>query len=101
MADNDNEMNGSETTSEETKAPKGTTPKEFRKEKKKGATIWSKIAKFFRDFRSEMKKVVWLSKKQLKTNTILVIIAICVAAVAIGIFDYLCSTGLDLLGRLV
>ena len=42
---------------------KGTKNKEESKKKKGG------IAKFFRDLRSELKKVVWPSRKQVVNNT--------------------------------
>lgn len=43
--------------------------------------FFGKIAKFFRDTIGEMKKVVWPSKKQIKNNTIIVLVVVLVAAV--------------------
>ena len=37
------------------------------------------IAKFFRDTKSELKKVVWPSKADVKTNTIVVLVTVAIA----------------------
>ncbi len=47
----------------------------------------SRIAKFFRDTKSELKKVVWPSKKDVKTNTIVVLVCVVIAAVAMILLD--------------
>ena len=41
------------------------------------------IAKFFRDTKSELKKVVWPSKADVKTNTIVVLVTVMIALDAI------------------
>lgn len=53
-----------------------------------------RIPKFFRDQKSEVKKIVWPSKKQVINNTGIVLIAIALFAIAVGSFDWI-------LGRLV
>ena len=58
------------------------------------ASIVSRISKFFRDQRSEIKKIVWPSKKQVLNNTGIVLIVAALAAVVVGGFDWV-------LGRLV
>ena len=45
------------------------------------------IAKYFKDTKSELKKVVWPSKKQILNNTGVVLIAIAISAVFIGGLD--------------
>lgn len=47
-----------------------------------------RIPKFFRDQKSEVKKIVWPSKKQVVNNTGIVLIAIVLFAVAVGSFDW-------------
>ena len=47
--------------------------------------FFGKCAKFFRDTKSELKKVVWPSKEDVKTNTIVVTVAI--AAVVMILLD--------------
>ena len=49
--------------------------------------FFSRIAKYFRDVRSEMKKVVWPSKKDVKTNTITVLVVVIAAAVVLIVLD--------------
>ena len=43
--------------------------------------FFSGIAKYFRDTRSEMKKVVWPTKEQTRNNTVVVIAVVIIAAV--------------------
>ena len=45
------------------------------------------IAKYFKDTKSEMKKVVWPSKKDVKTNTITVIAVVLIAAIVLIVLD--------------
>ena len=47
----------------------------------------ARVSKFFRDTKSELKKVVWPSKADVKTNTIVVIITVAVAAVVMILLD--------------
>jgi len=59
--------------------------------------IASKIGRFFRDMRGEVKKVVWPSKKQIINNTVIVIVFMVIAAVLIGGFDMILSALVNLL----
>ena len=43
--------------------------------------------KFFRDTKSELKKVVWPSKQDVKTNTIVVLVTVAIAAVVMILLD--------------
>ena len=43
------------------------------------------VAKFFRDTKSELKKVVWPSKADIKTNTVVVVVMIALDAIFGGI----------------
>ena len=47
----------------------------------------ARVSKFFRDTKSELKKVVWPSKADVKTNTIVVFITVAVAAVVMILLD--------------
>jgi len=76
-------------------------------EKKKGffagiKRFFKNIAKFFRDTRSEMKKVVWPNKKQV-INTVVVLVVVLLSAVVIfildAVFGFGLSTVLDLLAK--
>ena len=44
-------------------------------------------AKFFRDTKSELKKVVWPSKEDTKTNTVVVLVTVAIAAVVMIALD--------------
>lgn len=59
------------------KVPFGTRVKNF----------FGRIAKYFKDTKSELKKVVWPSKKQVKTNTITVVAVVLIAAVVLIVLD--------------
>ena len=54
----------------------------------------SKAAKFFKEVKSEMKKVAWPSKKQVINNTLIVIAAVLVIGVFIWLLDLLFQFGL-------
>ena len=47
----------------------------------------ARVSKFFRDTKSELKKVVWPSKADVKTNTIVVLLTVAIAAVVMILLD--------------
>lgn len=49
--------------------------------------FFAHIGKFFRDTKSELKKVSWPSKKETKTNTIVVLAVVAIAAVVMIALD--------------
>ena len=55
----------------------------------------NKVVKFFKEVKSEMKKVVWPSKKQVIKNTLIVIAAVVLIGVVIWALDLLFSFGLN------
>ena len=58
------------------------------------------LSKWFREMKSELKKVVWPSGKQLLNNTLIVLAAVLVVGVVVCLFDFLADSGVALLGRL-
>lgn len=46
-----------------------------------------KSKKFFREVKAEMKKVTWPGRKEVVSNTFIVIVSVAIAAVVIGFFD--------------
>ena len=56
-----------------------------RTDKKLG--FFKRVAKWFREMKSELKKVVWPSKKQVRTNTITVLVVVLIAAVVLVLLD--------------
>lgn len=57
------------------------------KKKNKKPNIFKRIAKFFRECRSEMKKVTWLSGKETFKSSLIVIVVTLVLCVTIGLID--------------
>lgn len=55
------------------------------------------IAKYFKDTKSELKKVVWPSKKDVKTNTITVIAVVVAAAIVLIVLDLIFGGAIQLL----
>ena len=51
----------------------------------------SKAAKFFREMRSELKKVVWPTKEQVLKNTLIVAGCVLVVGLFIWLFDFFAS----------
>ena len=51
--------------------------------------FFKRVGKWFRDMKSELKKVIWPSKKELSKNTLVSLVAIVVSSVVIWGFDEL------------
>ena len=60
----------------------------------------SKVKDAWRGFKSEFKKIVWPSWKQVRKNTLVVIVIIAVCAVVIGALDIAFSSGISALAGL-
>ena len=70
-------------------------------EKKKGffASVKERVlefGRFFRDIKSEMKKVVWPTKKQVLNNTGIVAVVVVIAAVILSLLDLIFGFGLGM-----
>ena len=50
------------------------------------------IAKYFRELKSELKKVVWSTPKQVLKNTLIVVACVLVVGVFIWLFDFVAQT---------
>ncbi len=61
--------------------------KEKAKAKAKGIKKPNRVVKYFRDLKSEFKKVVWPSKQKVINNTAVVVVAMCVCGIAIWGID--------------
>ena len=48
---------------------------------------WRAICRYFRELRSELKKVVWSTPKQVAKNTLIVIVCVLVVGAFIWLFD--------------
>lgn len=57
----------------------------------------SRIAKYFRELRSELKKVVWPTFQQVVKNTLIVLACVLILGVFIWLFDFVARFGIDAL----
>lgn len=55
----------------------------------------NKLAKFFRETKSEVKKVTWPSKKQLIHNTLIILAFIIITGIILAICDMAFSSGMS------
>ena len=62
---------------------------------------WGAIRRYFRELRSELKKVVWSTPKQVAKNTLIVIACVIIVGVFIWVFDFVSQTGIAGLINLV
>ena len=60
-----------------------------------------RVKKFFREYKSELKKVVWSPARDVKKNTIVVIVVALAFAIAIGILDVVFSRGFSSITNLI
>lgn len=78
------------------------TMTQSKKEKVKKADNPNKgrVKKYFRDVRSEFKKITWPTKKQVWNNTVVVLVTVLIFGIIIWTLDYLLVSGRDLLMNL-
>ena len=55
------------------------------------------IARYFRELRSELKKVVWPTPKQVLKNALVVLACVVVVGVFIWLFDFVAQFGINAL----
>ena len=61
------------------------------------ARAWGAICRYFRELRSELKKVVWPTPAQVLKNTLIVLVCVLVVGVFIWLFDFVSRVGIDAL----
>ena len=62
---------------------------------------WGKVAKYFRELRSELKKVTWPSVQTVLKNTLVVVACVVCVGVFIWLFDFVAGAGITGLINLV
>jgi preprotein translocase subunit SecE len=67
----------------------------------KKPSIWSRMGKFFRDCKSEFKKLVWPTKQQLLKNSALVLVSIVVVGLSLALVDFGLNKGVFALKDLI
>ena len=65
------------------------------------ARTWGKVKKYFRELRSELKKVVWPTPQQVLKNTAIVVCCVLAIGVFIWLFDFVADLGITKLLSLV
>ena len=60
-----------------------------------------KVKKFVSDYKSELKKVTWSSKEDVRRNTITVIVVIVALVIVIALLDMIFSGGIEALSHLI
>ena len=65
------------------------------------ARTWAGSRRYFRELRSELKKVVWPTPKQVLKNTLIVAACVVAVGVFIWVFDYVAQIGINALIGLV
>ncbi len=58
---------------------------------------WGKVTRYFRELKSELKKVVWPTPKQVAKNTMIVLASIVIVGIFIWAFDYVAGNGIQAL----
>ena len=58
---------------------------------------WHKTCKYFRELRSELKKVVWSTPQQVLKNAAIVACCVLAVGVFIWLFDFVANIGIDAL----
>ena len=66
----------------------------------KKPTIMKRLIKFFRDYKSEVKKIVWPSFKDVVKNTVIVLIMCAVVGAFIWLLDFGLAKLLDVIWAL-
>lgn len=74
--------------SNEVAASKSNNAKDAKDPKPKKEGFAKKAGRFFREIRSEFKKIVWPSKKQVLNNTAVVLVFMVVCAIVIWLLDW-------------
>ena len=69
--------------------------KDKKSEKKPG--FFARVGKWFRDMKSELKKVQWPTRKQTINNTLIVIACVVVVGIVIALFDFVAGEAIGLL----
>ena len=60
-------------------------------------TTWGKVCRYFRELKSELKKVVWSTPQQVLKNAAIVVGCVLVVGVFIWLFDFVAGIGIGAL----
>ena len=65
------------------------------------ARAWGAVCRYFRELKSELKKVVWPTPKQVVKNTLIVLAAVVIVGIFIWVFDIVAKEGIEALINLI
>lgn len=71
-------------------------PKKTEAKSKDKQNPLQKVARFFRELKSEFKKIVWPTKKQILQDTLTVVAVVLVLGIAVWLLDWLFISGFQL-----
>lgn len=80
---------------------KQTEKKPIVKPAKEKVPFIQRVKKFFKDYKSELKKIVWSSKDQVVKNTTVVVALVVVSGVVLVLLDLAFNMGITALGKLI
>ena len=63
--------------------------------------FFDRVKKWFREMKSELKKVVWPTPKQIGKNTLVALVMMALSAILLGGFDWLAGAAVNALITLV
>ena len=89
----------SEKTEKSSKSEK--KDKSAKKGKDKKTSFSARVSRWFREMRSELKKVIWPTPKQIGKNTLVALVMMAASAILLGGFDWLASAAVNALITLV
>ncbi|NLZ36734.1 MAG: preprotein translocase subunit SecE [Clostridiales bacterium] len=83
------------------KAVKTAKPAKPAKPKSSKPSVKDRAAKFIREYRSELKKIVWFSREATLKSSVFVIISLLICAIVLGVTDFTLSKAILALGKLI
>jgi preprotein translocase, SecE subunit, bacterial len=101
MADKEKKAADTAAKAEVTGDKESTKVQKAEKPEKPKVTLGERLSKFWREYKSELKKIVWFSREDTIRSTVLVLVTIAVVSVVISALDMSFSTALLALGRLI
>ncbi len=75
----------------------GQAKKDKKSDKKSKPGFFARIGKWFKDMKSELKKVQWPTRKQTINNTLIVIACVIVVGLFIWLFDFVAGKAIELI----
>lgn len=76
-------------------------PEKAAKAKSDKPSRWAQIKAWFKSLKSECKKINWANWKNVRTNTVVVLVCVIIFSIALGILDYCFSGAIVGLSRLI